>query len=144
MSYIDPTIADFKTYFVRDFPFGNDIETDVLDSDITKAMNQTAIQINQSLFCSQEEYDIGFLLLSAHNLVMNIRASSQGLSGQFAWLQNSRSVGSVSESLAVPENITQNPLYSFFTKTNYGAQYLMLIFPTLMGQVFTVQGGTTP
>lgn len=142
MSYVDPTIVDFKAYFIRDFPYGIDVEENVLDADITKGVSMAALEINQGLFISQEEYTQGFLLLAAHYLVSNLRTSSQGMSGQFSWLHSSHSVGSVSESISIPDSITSNPMYAFLTKTNYGAQYLMMVYPRLIGNVFTVEGGT--
>lgn len=142
MSYINPDLTDFKAYFIRDFPFGINIEENVLDADITKAMNQAEVEINQGLFSSQNEYNIGFELLSAHHLVMNLRSSSQGLSGQFSWLQGSRSVGSVSESISIPDSILINPLYAYLSKTNYGAQYLMMVYSYLVGAVYMTPGGT--
>lgn len=142
MAYVQPTITDFKQYFERDFPYTSNIATGVTDADILKAQNQCAALLNQELFDSQGVYFIGFNLLSAHFLVTNLRASSQGLSGQYSWLQNSHSAGSVSESLQIPERIMANPEFAMLTKTNYGAQYLMMIIPLLSGQIFTVEGRT--
>ena len=75
-AYSNPTVQDFKDYFNRDFPYGTTTDT-IMDSDISKAELLAFIAINPCLFQSQEIYNIGFLLLSAHSLVMNIRASSQ-------------------------------------------------------------------
>jgi hypothetical protein len=140
--YVNPTVAEFKTYFVRDFPFGVDIEKNVLDSDITRAMSTVTCQINDELFCSQDEYEVGYMLLTAHFLVTNIQTSSQGLSSQFEWNTVSKGVGSVSVSQNIPESIMSNPNFAWLTKTGYGAQYLMMIYPRLSGQMFIAQGGT--
>lgn len=140
--YTDPTISDFKTFFVRDFPFGADINEHILDADITNAIQIAGCIINPNLFPKQEIYTIGFLWLVAHHLTVAIRASSQGISGSFQWPQNSRSVGSVSESLAIPSSIMENPNYSGYMATSYGGEYLMLVLPLLRGQIFTVQGAT--
>ncbi len=140
--YTDPTVADFKNYFDRDFPYSDDIALGVTDNDITKAQDQTRLIINPDLFCKQEEYTYGFELLSAHLLVLNIRQSSQGLSGQFEWVQSSKSVGSVSEGLSIPPRILENPDFAILAKTNYGAQYLFFILPRIAGQMFTVLGRT--
>lgn len=142
MSYVNPTVSDFKNYFTRDFPFGVDPAENVLDSDISKAIDQAEVNINGELFATQSAYSIGFNLLAAHFLVTNLRASSQGLSGQYSWLQNSRSVGSVSEGISIPERVMQNPYLAGISKTNYGAEYLMMIYPKLTGQIFSVKGGT--
>lgn len=143
MGYVVPTVADFKARFVRDFPFGTDVESTVIDGDITLAITDSTYVINESLFDNQAEFASAFLLLAAHNLVMNLRASSQGLSGQFAWITGSKGVGSVSESYNVPTQIMENPYLAVFSKTNYGVAYVMRILPLLSGNIFVAGGGTT-
>ena len=144
MAYTNPTITDFKSYFVRDFPYGTDPNTSILDQDIANAFQETQVNMNQGLWSSQATYNLGYLLLSAHYLVINIRSSSQGISGQFGWLQNSKAVGSVSEGLSIPQRILDNPMFSMLSKTNYGARYLMMVLPQLAGQMFSVEGTTQP
>jgi len=144
MAYENPTIDDFKTRFVRDFPFGTDPQTEVLDQDIANAYALTNNMINQGLFSSQEFYTQAYLLLSAHNLVLNLRASSQGLSGSWNWLEQGKSVGAVSQNFAIPQRILDHPLWSIYFTTPYGAQYMALILPQLAGQIFTVRGSTRP
>jgi hypothetical protein len=138
---IRPTVLDFKQYFDRDFPYGYDMES-VRDKDITKAFNDAGVSFNEDLFADQSTYTIAFLNLSAHYLVMNLRSSSQGLTGQYAWLQSSKSVGSISESFTIPQRILDNPEFAMLTKTNYGAKYIGLMLPMLVGQIFLVEGGT--
>lgn len=118
------------------------MDTSVRDSDISKAFVFTNASVNPELFCDQSAYTTGYLLLSAHNLVMNLRASSQGMNGQFNFLQTGKSVGSVSESFGIPQRILDNPEWAVLAKTNYGAQYLAMILPQLVGQIFTVRGTT--
>lgn len=144
MAYTNPSTSDFKAYFTRDFPYGTDPNTSVLDSDITKAFGQVAFNINQALFSGQDQYNVGYLLLSAHYLVIDLRMSSQGINGQYSFLEQSKSVGSVSQSFAIPQRILDNPYFSMLTKTNYGAKYLELLIPQLVGQVFNVIGSTRP
>jgi len=139
-----PTVANFKTQFLRDFPYGTDINTSVLDADIVNAFNQVDITINQQLWGSQTAFTLGYLLLAAHFLVLTLRSSSQGLNGQYNWAQNSKSVGSVSESFSIPQRILDNPDFMAYTKTNYGSQYLNLLWPKLSGQMFSVMGRTKP
>lgn len=143
MAYTNPDVTSFKDYFMRDFPYGSTTD-DVMDSDIVKAETQASIFINQCLFGNQGIYDIGFLLLSAHFLVMNLRASSQGVSGKYTWLQTGRSVGSVSESIAIPERIESNPEFAMLSQTNYGASFLFMVLPQLSGNMVAVFGGTNP
>lgn len=144
MAYTNPSVADFKAYFNRDFPYGTDIQTSVLDSDITKAMEMTNINMNQGLFGYQASYAIGYLLLSAHYLVMNLRQSSQGLNGQFSFTEQSKSVGGVSQAFAIPQRVLDNPDWAILMKTNYGAQFLQIILPQLTGNVFIAYGSTRP
>lgn len=142
MAFNNPSVADFKSKFFRDFPYGTDVATSILDQDITSAFQSVNVNMNQDLFGDQGSYTLGYLLLSAHYLVMNIRASSQGINGQFNFLQQSKSVGSVSEAFGIPQRILDNPDWAMLTKTNYGAMFIQLVLPQLAGNVFTVCGAT--
>jgi hypothetical protein len=75
-------------------------------------------------------------------MVIALRASSQGINGQWGWAQNNKSVGAISEGFEIPERIKNNPDFMQYYKTNYGAQYLNLLWPQLSGQVFSVSGYT--
>ncbi len=144
MAYENPSVADFKEYFFRDFPYGTDMETSVLDQDIAKAFQQTNINMNQDLWADQASYSVGYLLLAAHYLVVDLRMSSQGVAGQYAWLPSSKSVGSVSESFSIPQRILDDPYMAGLCQTNYGAKYLQLILPQLCGKIFIAFGSTRP
>lgn len=144
MAYMNPSVSDFKNYFTRDFPYGTDPNVSVLDGDIAKAFGLTNMNINPGLFQDQGSYNIGYFLLSAHYLVMDLRASSQGINGQFSFLEQSKNAGAVSQSFAIPQRILDNPEFSILCKTNYGAQYLALLLPLLAGQVYNVFGSTRP
>jgi hypothetical protein len=144
MSFTNPSTSDFKVQFTRDFPYGTDPNTTVLDSDISNAFTFVNMNMNQDFWHDQASYNLGYLLLTAHYLVLNLRASSQGLNGQFNWAQNNKAVGSVSEGFQIPQRIQDNPELMMLTKTNYGAQFLQLILPQLSGQMFTVMGRTKP
>jgi hypothetical protein len=144
MSFTNPSTSDFKAQFTRDFPYSTDPNLGVLDSDISSAFVFVNMNMNPDLWPDQPSYNLGYLLLAAHYLVLNLRASSQGLNGQFNWAQNSKAVGSVSEGFQIPERILNNPELMMLTKTNYGAQFLQLVLPQLAGQMFVVAGSTHP
>lgn len=144
MGFNNPVVSDFKSQFVRDFPYGVDPNTSVLDSDINYAFQMTNVNINPGLFPDQGTYTLAYNLLSAHYLVMNLRSSSQGINGQYNFLQAGKGAGSVNESFSIPERILANPYWSMLTKTNYGALYLQLLLPQLAGQTFSVHGTTLP
>lgn len=146
MAYTNPVTSDFKAYFVRDFPYGGtsgDLST-VQDVDIQNAIADAGAFINQGLFPGQAPYNVGFLNLAAHFMVMSLRASSQGIAGQYNWLQSSKGAGPVSESFSIPQWILDNPMWSTLTKTNYGLKFLFLIMPNLVGVSYTLYGPANP
>lgn len=142
--YDIPSIEEFKAYWFRDFPYGTDPATSVTDADIIKAYGQTGVNFNQMLFSDQSTFNIGWFLLSAHYLVMDLRMSSQGIASKFSWGTQSKSVGSVSEAQAIPQRILDNPEFAYLVTTGYGAKFLNLILPQLSGQMFVVAGRTLP
>lgn len=142
--YTAPTVAQFQAYFVRDFPYGTDPKQCVVANDIINAFNMVDLMINPCMWGGQTAYSIGYFYLAAHYLVLNLRASSQGLNGQYTWLQNSKGVGGVNESFSIPQRILDHPVFSQLSKTQYGARYLELLMPQLVGNIFTVPGRTKP
>ncbi len=144
MTFQNPSVQDFKDYFFRDFPYGTDIETQITDPDIAKAFQMTNINFSQTLWADQGSYNVGYLELSAHYLVMNLRMSSQGINGQFNFLESGKSVGSVSQNFAIPQRVLDNPDWAILMKTGYGATYLQLVLPQLTGQIGIAYGSTRP
>lgn len=143
MAFDIPDATAFKAYFTRDFPYGSTADT-VQDSDIDKAIGQASFSLNESLVGTQAEFDIVFLLLTAHYLVVDLRMSSQGIQGQYEWLVSSKSVGSVSVGLSIPDRIMKQPAFAMLSKTPYGAKYLELLLPRLAGQILAISGRTQP
>ncbi len=140
--FTPPTIAEFKAFFVRDFPYGTDPNVAVLDADIQKGLDEANFNFNADLFDTQANYALCYLYLAAHYMVLNLRASSQGIAGNYSWLENSKSVGSVSQSFSIPPRILNSPVWSLYTKTMYGAKYVSLVFPLTVGAVFSSHGRT--
>ena len=116
----------------------------VRDKDIEKAFASTNADINHELFAKQFHFTESFLNLAAHNLIMNLRASSQGIDGEFDWLLTNKGVGSVSAGFHIPTFLADNPVYSFYCKTPYGVRYITLIYGKTKGRIFTVAGATLP
>ncbi len=144
MSWTNPSVSSFKAYFTRPFPYGVDPNTSVTDADIANAMQMTNMAINQALWGDQSSYNVAYLLLTAHYMIVNLRSSSQGINGQFAFLEASKGVGAVNVSTSIPQRVLDNPLWSMLMKTNYGAEYMQLLLPQLSGQTFVVAGTTRP
>lgn len=146
MAYTAPTVAEFKARFDRDFAFAVD-QTDmerVRDTDITRGLNSAAVNFNGGLWETQAIYAEALLLLAAHYLVTNLLNSSQGLGSQATWLTNSKAIGNMSESFAIPDRIARSATLGIYSKTGYGMEYLSLIMPRLVGNVALVRGDTTP
>lgn len=185
------TVSDFKTQFVRDFPYlpewsaetqynngdvvyysttslfyqanqngaplgtlptdntywddyTDDIYNYVLDADITRAFSEAKIKLNQSLFGSDAEITLGYLYLTAHYLVMDIRNGQKGIQSAGQYNVSSRSVGSVSESYSIPKQYQDDPQLAYFAQTGYGQKYLSLIQSCMVGNVISVLGATRP
>ncbi len=122
----------------------DDIDNYILDEDIEKAFSEAKIGLNQTLFSSDENITLGYLYLTAHYLVNDIRASIGGLAGKGVFALTSRSVGNVSESYGIPQAYLDNPIYQFFTQSPYGLKYLALVLPNLVGNIGHVAGATSP
>lgn len=124
-----------------------DITTDsinnyVQDSDITRAFAEAQVTFNQGLFSSDPNTKMGYLYATAHYLVNDINAARNAFSSNGAFPLTSRSVGSVSESYAIPDRYLKDPILSFYTRSSYGLKYLNLILPKLTGNVQSVYGST--
>lgn len=188
------TVADFKAYFFRDFPYlpvwdssklynagkrvyytptelfydclingttsadtpadpgdpphwaivADDIMNYIQDLDIEKAFAEAQVNLNQSLFSSDANIRMGYLYLTAHYLVNDIRAGLAGISAVGMFPLTSRSAGSVSESYSIPQAYLDNPVYTFYTTSSYGLKYLSLVLPQIVGNVGAVAGWTQP
>ena len=145
MAFTIPTPAQFKLQFARDFPFaaveGSNSGTNakrVMDSDITNAQTAATMVSSQSLWANQTEYTYTFNLLTAHFLVTNLIASSQGIRGQGEWLVQHKSIDGISSSYAIPPRVLNSPTLAPISKTTYGCQYLSLLAPRLVGNVMAV------
>lgn len=144
MNYQNPTVDDFKLRYARDFPFNNvDPLLGVTDADIANAFQITNVQINAELFPSQDVYTLAYLSLAAHYLVTSLQHASVGIGG-YSFAETSKSVGSVSQSFAVPQWMLENPLFHGLATTNYGALYLQWILPAFTGRVYSIPGSTRP
>ncbi len=144
MAYQNPTVQDFKDFFVRDFPYNADPELGVTDSDIANAFRLTNVQINCDFFGTQDTYSLYYLYLAAHYLVTNLNTSSAGVGGSWSGLVASKSVGSVSTSYSIPQKYLDNPQFGWLAATRYGSMYLSFIIGQLSGAIFTVHGSTRP
>ncbi len=117
----------------------------VTDYDIARAFT-AALQFNftEGLFGTQAAFVYAYNLLAAHYLCITVIAGGTGLSGQATWLTSSKTVGNVTESYSIPDRVLKSPLLSKLSKTTYGAQFLELISPQLIGNFQSFHRDTLP
>lgn len=147
------TLDDFKGWFTRDFryktPLGSDEPLDecnpdlVTDADLTRAFTEAGINFNEALFSTDDSLIVTFYYLAAHFLVNDFQAAIGGLDAAGYYPVASRSVGSVSESYAIPDWMLRDPVLGAYATTRYGQKYLALIKPLMIGNVAVYQGLTT-
>ena len=116
----------------------------IIDADIERAFREATISFREGLTESCEERQDFDLYLSAHYLALDIRNALQGVNSSAPTTVSARSVGSVSESYAIPEAWTKSAVLSFYTTTYFGLNYLSFVYPRMIGNVIAVAGATTP
>jgi len=97
----------------------------VSDEDITAAYAAACLTINESLFTSDDLLKEAYLLISAHKLVCLLSEGGVDSSPNFA--EQSKSIGSVSVSYAVPLWVIDSPIYSSYAKSQYGIDYIGIV-----------------
>lgn len=149
--YDKPTVAEFKAFFSRDFTYApepvppetnQDPALGITDNDISRAMLEGEMAANLDLAYDQASYTMWYLYATAHFLVNDLRTAFGGLEGSFQWTTTSKSVGSVSESYAVPESVQNNPALALWFRTNYGAKLMTMMMPYFVAPILSVCGRT--
>lgn len=119
------------------------VDNYIQDSDIMRAFKEAKVNFNAGLFSDEETIKMVFLYLSAHYLVIDLNNAMNPLGMGFMGFTQSKSVGSVSESYAVPQWMLNNAILSQYMQTGFGAKYVSLIYPYLIGNVLLIKGKTT-
>lgn len=119
------------------------VDNYIQDSDILRAFNEAKVNFNAALFGDDDTVKMVFLYLAAHYLVIDLNNAMNPLAVGFMGFTQSKSVGSVSESYAVPQWMLNNRTLSAYAQTGYGRKYLSLIQPYLIGNLIFVPGRTT-
>jgi hypothetical protein len=135
-------IADFKTYFIRDFVY-TDEPSGVMDSDLERAFAEASANFNADLF-EAPTAQIAYFYLAAHYLCSALQMALQGKNSVSNFPAASRSVGAVLESYSIPAWVGNNPILSSMSTTRYGQQYLNMIYPRTVGRIGVFAGATTP
>lgn len=139
-NYILPPIVSFSG--------GSGDETNlekVTDDDINGAIFDAEFNVNPGIFPSQQAFSRAFLYLAAHQLCSKLLMAAAGVQSQYEWLTTSKTVGDVSQSFAIPKELLEDsPWLADFSKTRYGAMYLQIVGPLLVGNVGTLPTVTNP
>ena len=129
-SKVPTTVADWSVY-------QSNVLNYTRDEDIENAIAEAKVNFNVGLFGNSSK--LIFLYLVAFYLTLDFSNSL----GSTAGITASKSVGSVSESFAVPQWMLKNPMLSIYSTNGYGRKYLSLIQPFITGAVMLFKGGTT-
>lgn len=119
------------------------VDNYIQDADIMRAFNEAKVNFNAGLFGDDNTVKMVFLYLAAHYLVIDLNNAMNPLAMGFMGFTQSKSVGSVSQSFALPDFVTKNAALSQYMQTGYGAKYVSLITPYLVGNIIFVPGRTT-
>lgn len=124
---------------------GDDTDlTRVTDNDITGGIFDASFNVSRALFNDQALWSRAYLYLAAHCMVEKMLMAGEGLASQYNWLTQSKTVGNVNESFLIPERIMKDPMLAAFSKTRYGAMYLQIISPLLVGAMFASHRESLP
>ena len=124
---------------------GDDTDLEkVVDADIAGGIQDALFNGSQALFDTQASYARAFLYLAAHCMIEKILMAGQGLASQYNWLTVSKGVGDVTSSFQIPDKILRDPMLASFSRTRYGAMYLQIISPLLVGNMTTAYRQTLP
>lgn len=111
------------------------------DSDIINAIQEASINFNEGLFEDECTAKMMFLYLVAFYLTVDFQNALNANGG--AGLVQSKSVGSVSESYAIPQFFLNKPQFALFAQNGYGRKYLNMLLPYLTGNIILAKGATT-
>jgi hypothetical protein len=119
-----------------------------MPADVTRALTEAAVVFNPGLWTNAAEMQTAYLYAAAHFLALNIQGAGglsvtnagRGVSSGGGGAIESKSVGGVSVSYAIPDIIRQSPILSQFWQTNFGQKYLAMLLPRMVGNVMLVSG----
>lgn len=167
--YLLPTYIEGKAYFIDDVVylepnfyisltdgnttaptditnwklFNDSTDNYIQDADILRAFNEAKINFNTTFWKDDETAEMVFYYLAAHYLVIDLTNRQNPLLMGYKGLTQSKSVGSVSESYAIPQWMLNNQVLGTYAQTGYGRKYLSLIQPYLVGNIILSPGRTT-
>lgn len=119
-------------------------QDDVTDDDLEGAIFDAQFNVNPGIFASQAQFSRAFLYLAAHQLCEKLKMAAAGTQSQYSWLTKSKNVAGVGQSFEIPESISSIPFLAHMSTTRYGAMYLQIVSPLLVGNVGIAPAVTNP
>lgn len=123
--------------------YNDSVDNYIQDSDIERAFKEAKVNFRPDFFEDDETAEMVFYYLAAHYLIIDLMNRMNPLSLGYKGLTQSKSVGSVSESYAIPQWMLNNQILGTYAQTGYGRKYLSLIQPYLIGNIILTPGRTT-
>ena len=118
-------------------PIIDDYNSYITDYDIEKAYVEASDSFNINLFNINKDKEIikhCYLLLTAHFLTKDL--------GLNDFIISSKSVGSVSASYGIPQELLNKPIYNYLSSTKFGMKYLYHMYFRIMGNIKVIRGTT--
>ena len=123
----------------------NTDQTKITDYEVNRAqVAATQFNVSSNLFMNQQAFSYAYNLLTAHYLCKQTANSLAGMAGKAEWVTNSKTVGDVSESYQIPDRVISSPFLSKLGSTTYGAEFLELVSPSLVGNMASYHRCTLP
>lgn len=123
--------------------YNDSIDNYIQDGDIERAFTEAKINFKTSFWENDETAEMVFYYLAAHYLIIDITNRQNPFLMGYKGMTQSKSVGSVSESYAIPQWMLNNQILGTYAQTGYGRKYLSLIQPYLIGNIILTPGRTT-
>lgn len=119
------------------------LNDEILDADILRAMSEASFKFNENLF-TEEKGKLVFLYLTMFFLVYDKQMAASGINGNSAaGPVLSRTVGKMSVSYMESKLFKNYPSYEFLSTNDYGRKAFNLMMPYLRGNVRILKGGST-
>lgn len=120
--------------------YNGNIDDYISDADISRAFTEAKINFNPNLFPKCDECKMAYCYLAAHYLVIDLNNAQNPFALGGMGIVSGKSVGSVSESYAVPQWLLNDKNLGLLARTGYGLKYLSLIAPKLHGNIIFTRG----
>ena len=120
--------------------YNGNTEDYISDNDISRAFLEAKMNFNPNLFSQCDEIKMAYCYLTAHYLVIDLNNALNPFAIGGSGLVQSKSVGSVSESYAIPQWIMNDKNLGLLARTGYGLKYLSMIAPKLHGNIIFTRG----